>query len=87
MKYKNIVKTDVSPIILTSAVIVILNKYACYISDSITINIRFNNKAISSITKTISDGSLFHDFQHEIKEHLNGEFVETITQGDILIIG
>ena len=39
------------------------------------------------MTKTISHGSLFHDFQHVIKEHLNGEFVETITQGDVLIIG
>ncbi|MEI7523648.1 MAG: Pls/PosA family non-ribosomal peptide synthetase [Mariniphaga sp.] len=87
MKYKNILKTDVSPIILTSAVIVLFNKYASYISDSITINIRLNERTISCLTEVISQSTFFADFQHKIKRHLNGECIETIVPGDRLTIG
>ena len=87
MKYKNILKTDVSPIILMSAVIALLNKYACYISESITINIRLNDKEISCLTEVVSQSAIFTDFQHKIKTHLNGEFINTIVPGDILTIG
>ena len=87
MLYKNILTTDVSPILLTSAVIALLNKYASYISDSITIKISLNDKVISCLTEAITQNSLFTDFQHKIKTQLNGEFNKTIILGDILTIG
>ncbi len=84
MYHKNILKTDVSPIVLTSSVIVLLNKYAAYISDEITINIRLNNRDISCLTKMESHSILFTEFQSEIGRRLNGSFVETFIPGDIL---
>ena len=81
---KNILKTDASPVVLISSVIALLHKYASYISDSITIEVRLNEEAISNVTKIVSETVLFSDFQRKIQQDLPGHFISPLVTGDIL---